>query len=153
MIDHIEDLLSHIRRVQGNAEQLAKELIEQGRNDFARLLLAKVHHHDASKWAGIEWEYMHRGPGVDGPMLQAAITQHQKTNDHHPEYWGGLENMPEIAIAEMICDWLARAQEFATDLRVYVRTVAVERYGFSRAEEQVGWIHGFIGLLLPEKFK
>lgn len=149
---HSDDLLAHVGRVQDNARQLADRLRADGRADFARLLLAKAHIHDASKWAGIEYEFMHRGPHVDKVMLGAAIAQHQKTNDHHPEFWGGLRNMPEICVAEMVCDWLARSQELATDLRVFVTTVAPERFAFDTAPTQVAWIESFIKILLPQKF-
>jgi len=152
MLTHAEDLLAHVERVRANAFTLARALVARGENAFARLLLAKAHVHDASKWAGIEYEVMHRGPDVDKEMLRAAIHQHQDTNDHHPEFWGGLNQMPRICVAEMVCDWLARAQELATDLKAYVTTVAVERFQFAIAPEQVRWIYEFIDLLLPQKF-
>jgi hypothetical protein len=44
-----------------------------------RLLIARVFVHDATKF--------------------------RETNQHHPEYWGGLHRMPDIAVAEMVCDW------------------------------------------------
>jgi hypothetical protein len=152
MIEHVEDLTTHIRRVQDNAMELAKALLKKGQHEFARVLLAKASIHDASKWHGIEWEYLHLGPDVDKDGLKAAITQHQKTNDHHPEYWGGVRNMPRICIAEMVCDWLARSQEFATDLRDWIRTQAVDRYNLDDAVQQTLWIHEFINMLLPAKF-
>lgn len=148
----IEDLLGHVERVRANGRALARELLAEGRSNFARLLLLRVHVHDASKFAGVEWEWMHRGPDTAGPELEAAIRQHQNTNDHHPEYWGGMANMPEICVAEMCCDWLARSQEFATDLKAYITTTAVERYGLDKAPMQRRWIQNFVGMLLPEKF-
>lgn len=149
---HVDDLDGHIRRVQENAMALAKHFLRNGRASFARVLLAKAHVHDASKWGGIEWEVLHRGPDVDKDMLYAAILQHSDTNDHHPEFWGGLKNMPEVAVAEMVCDWLARSQELATDLREFVSRVAAERFDFRAATQQVAWIDEFIKILLPQKF-
>jgi hypothetical protein len=149
---HVDDLDGHIRRVQENAMKLAKHYLGNGRREFARVLLAKANCHDQSKYAGIEWQYMHRGPIVDKAMLTAAIEQHQRTNDHHPEYWGGLKNMPEVCVVEMVCDWLARSQEFATDLREYVKTEACERFDFASATQQVKWIWDTIDILLPQKF-
>lgn len=151
---HLEDLIAHVERVRANALLLAKHWIKNGRSKDARVLLAKAHVHDASKWAGIEFEMMHRGPDANGQKLLDAIAQHQSTNDHHPEFWGGLSRMPEVCVAEMVCDWLARSQEFATDLRVYVRTQAAERYNFlyEGSKDRVRWIWEFIDILLPEKF-
>ncbi len=152
MEEHIDDLAGHIRRVQENARSLASVLIGDGRSEFARVLLAKASVHDASKWHGIEWQFLHQGPDVDPVGLRAAIEQHQKTNDHHPEYWGGFENMPEICIAEMVCDWLARSQEFATDMRDWVKRVAAEKHSFHKSPAQAAKVWAFIEMLLPVKF-
>ena len=149
---HIDDLDGHIRRVQENAMDLAKHFLRNGRQHDARVLLAKANAHDQSKWGGIEWDVLHRGPDVDKDMLSAAIKQHNHTNDHHPEFWGGLKNMPELCVAEMVCDWLARSQELATDFRQYVKTVAAERFDFRSAPNQAAWISEFTDILLPQKF-
>jgi hypothetical protein len=149
---HVDDLDGHIRRVQENAMVLAKHFMSNGRTPFAYRLLTKVSTHDLSKWNGIERMYLHRGPDVDRTMLDAAIKQHNSTNDHHPEAHGGLKHMPEVCVAEMVCDWLARSQEGATDLRQFVRTIAAERFDFPSAPQQVAWIEEFISILLPQKF-
>lgn len=150
--EHVDDLLAHIGRVQQNVKLLASRMADGGHQEFARVLLANASVHDASKWHGIEWEYMHAGPDVDKALLKKAIEQHQKTNMHHPEFWGGLAKMPAIYVAEMVCDWLARSQEFATDLREWVRKEAPARFGFEAAPEQAETIRHFIDLLLPKKF-
>lgn len=149
---HVDDLDAHIRRVQENAMVLAKHFMSNGRGHDARVLLAKAACHDQSKWGGIEWDYLHRGPDVDAAMLQAAIKQHNHTNDHHPEFWGGLKHMPELCVAEMVCDWLARSQELATDYREYVKTKAAQRFDFRSAQKQADWIEEFSKILLPQKF-
>lgn len=151
---HVDDLHAHIRRVQENARVLADKLADRGQTEFARVLLGYAHIHDASKWHGIEWEFMHLGPDVDKSLLKKAIEQHQKTNPHHPEYWGGLDKMPATSpyVAEMVCDWLARSQEFATDLRAWVDTQAPQRFDFERSPAQVEKINQYIALLLPRKF-
>ena len=150
--EHVDDLQGHISRVQHNAKMLALKLADQGQTEFARVLLANAHVHDASKWHGIEWEVLHQGPDVDKALLKKAIEQHQKTNPHHPEYWGGLAKMPVIYIAEMVCDWLARSQEMGSSLSDWVTKVAPEKFHFEQAKEQVEAIHWLIGLLLPQKF-
>lgn len=153
MEEHIDDLLTHVRRVQDNGVLLAKRLIKQGRHEFARALLANVAVHDASKWSGIEWDWLHLPPAeMETLKVRVAVRQHQSTNMHHPEYWGHLRNMPEIYVAEMVCDWLARAQEMGTDIREYVIKVCSERFDFAQAAEQKAWIWTFIELLLPPKF-
>ncbi len=63
--EHVEDLQSHIVRVQANCKTLALKMAANGHREFARVLLANASVHDASKWHGIEWEVMHMGPDVD----------------------------------------------------------------------------------------
>src|SRR5262245_23535192 len=125
---HIDDLVRHINLVRDACLLLGKRLMAEGRTDFGRLLIAHGFVHDASKFHGIEWDYLHAGQDVPADELELAIRQHTRTNPHHAEYWGGVENMPEISVAEMVCDWYARSQEFGTDLRVWIREVAVIRY-------------------------
>lgn len=152
ILEHVRDLIIHIRRVQDNAFELATLLIDNGEHEFARVLLSKVSVHDASKWHGIEWDCLHCGSNVEWEVLSKAIEQHQKINDHHPEYWGGFQNMPEICIAEMVCDWLARSQEFATDLREWIKKTAAVKYEFKKHRAQAKKVKRFVDLLLPVKF-
>jgi hypothetical protein len=67
-----------------------------------------------------------RALGVE--RMDSAESQHVRTNTHYREYWGGVANMPEIAVAEMVCDWYARSQEFGTGLREWITTQAIERF-------------------------
>jgi hypothetical protein len=85
--------------------------------------------------------------------LELAIRQHVRTNAHHPEYWGGVENMPEIAVAEMVCDWYARGQEFGTGLRDWITDQAIGRFQIDPHGEQHRWITGFVDLLLENQFR
>jgi hypothetical protein len=151
--DHLDNLIRHIDLVRENCILLGKRLIGQGRKDFGRLLIANGFVHDQSKFFGIEWQYLHVGPDVDKDHLQDAIKQHTACNTHHPEYWGGMENMPEIACAEFLCDCYARAQEFGTSLREWLVEEAVEKYHIDLEGDQWKWIQNFTNLLLQDSFK
>lgn len=151
--EHLKNLLRHIELVREAGVLLGERLMAKGRVDFGRLLIAKCHIHDASKFYGIEWDYLHIGPDVESQNLQRAVTQHVETNDHHPEYWGGISEMPEIAVAEMVCDWYARSQEFGTGLLNWVLTEAVQRYKIDDDSDQNKWIMRFIDLLFERSFK
>jgi hypothetical protein len=151
--EHLDNLVRHIELVRGACLLLGKRLIAGGRQTFGRLLVARGFVHDESKFFGIEWDYLHAGKDVPEDRQLLAIEHHRRTNAHHPEYWGGLENMPEIAVAEMICDWYARSQEFGTDLRVWIRTEAVPRYAIDTKGERWGWIERFVDLLLSKPFR
>ncbi len=38
-----------------------------------------------------------------------------RTNRHHPEYHADPNDMPEVDLIEMICDWTAMSLEFGQD--------------------------------------
>ncbi len=61
--------------------------------------------------------------------------------------------MPEVAVAEMVADWLARAQEFGTCLRDWIAENAVQKYGLTEDDEQYKWINIFVDMLLVDYFK
>jgi hypothetical protein len=150
--EHLDNLLRHLELVRDATLLLGKRLSAQKKVDFGRLLIARGHVHDASKFHGIEWDYLHAGPDVPPAELKLAIEQHRRTNDHHPEFWGGIDAMPEICVAEMVCDWYARAQEFGTGLRDWIDEEAVVHYHIDRAGLRYGWIQTFVDLLLRPSF-
>jgi hypothetical protein len=151
--EHLDNLVRHIELVREACLILGKRLIRQGRREFGRILIARGFEHDVSKFYGIEWDYLHAGAEVPKEELELAIRQHVRTNVHHPEYWGGVENMPEIAVAEMVCDWYARGQEFGTGLRAWITEQAIGRYQIDSQGEQYRWIKGFVDLLLENQFR
>jgi hypothetical protein len=151
--EHLENLIRHLELVRCACLLLGRRLMAQGRKDFGRLLIARGFAHDASKFHGIEWDYLHAGPDVPAEALRLAIAQHRRTNPHHPEFWGGLASMPEVFVAEMVCDWYARSQEFGTDLREWIEEEAVKNYQIDRESDQYQWIRQFVDLLLRDSFK
>jgi hypothetical protein len=44
--------------------------------------------------------------------VRAAVHHHVTTNRHHPEFHANPNDMTEIDLIEMVCDWTAMAQEF-----------------------------------------
>jgi hypothetical protein len=149
---HLDNLIRHIGLVRDACIRLGKRLIDQGRPHFGRLLVARGFVHDASKFYGIEWEYLTTGKDVPEQVRDLAIEHHRQTNAHHPEYWGGFENMPEICVAEMACDLYARSQEFGTDLRQWIRETAIPRYRIDPSSEPFRWLEGFVEMLLAKPF-
>lgn len=148
--EHLDNLIRHIDAVRENCMRLGEKLISEGRRDFGRLLIAKGFVHDASKFYGIEWDYLHAGNDVSKTLLKKAVAQHVATNEHHPEYWGGIAEMPEIFIAEMVCDWYARSQEFGTDLRAWISKDAKKKFKIQKEEMEI--IMGFVDKLIVNNF-
>lgn len=116
--------LQHIARVARNLALLA-EVTDYGDELFER---AKVH--DASKFGPEEriayvWlTEFHRcrksGQPFEYPcgiedQVRRAIDHHVTSNRHHPEFHADPNDMTEVDLIEMVCDWAAMAQEFGQD--------------------------------------
>jgi hypothetical protein len=156
-LEKIRGIARHIRNVEDNCLLLGEKLIDQGEIDLGHRLIANGFVHDASKFHGIEFEYM--APGQPSQEEQAklklrmAVGHHNKTNAHHPEYWGGIENMPDLYIAEMVCDWKARSEEFGTSLRDWIDNDATKRFGFEKDGKIYKQIIRFVDLICAKPFE
>lgn len=151
--DKLQDALRHLKNVHAACELMALRLIdrnEPGDREMAMILVVNGFTHDLSKLYGLEWDWIHQD--VDREKLALAVQQHQATNEHHPEFWGGASLMPPVRIAEMVCDWFARSQEMGTDLREWTKT-AMEKYGINPRSKLGLQIKKFVNLLLNPQFK
>lgn len=149
-------IIRHVHNVDEAAcllvEQLISTATEREDMEFARRLYQRVRKHDLSKFEGIEWEFLHRGEENE-KLLKIAINQHQQSNDHHPQYFvGGISQMSDLQLAEMVCDWYARSKEMGTGLREYIKEKATARFGFSTRTKIYQKIKKFVDLLLDEQF-
>ena len=114
----------HIERVRRCLTFLAKV------TNYSEELLERAKIHDASKFGTEEripyiWlsEY-HRcrrnGESFEYPegmaeKVQRAIHHHVTSNRHHPEFHADPNQMSDVDLIEMVCDWTAMAQEFGQD--------------------------------------
>ena len=146
----VDKLDRHISHVKDSCYLLGKKFIEKGEIEFGVKLIALGQIHDFSKWSGIEWDYLVVGEFNEEARL--AAQHHSRTNKHHPEYWGTIDLMPKIYVAEMCCDWLARANEFGTDVWEYVKEKAIKRYNISPQGKIYKWIKEFFDMLLEKPF-
>jgi len=112
----------HIARVQRCLAILAE------RTRHGEALNERGRQHDASKHSEEErvpyiWltEY-HRCrfsgesfcyPAGMQERVSVAIEHHMRCNRHHPEYHADVNDMTDVDLIEMVCDWTAMAQEFA----------------------------------------
>jgi hypothetical protein len=149
--EKIEAIVNHHDNVESNAMLLGQRLMKAGEVDLGRNLIANGLIHDYSKFHGIEFDHMWRNnPDTDSMAL--AVKQHNRTNLHHPEYWGGIKNMPRLYIAEMVCDWKARSNEFGTSLLEWINGAAAKRYGFCQQDKVYEDIMYFFSLLCDQPF-
>lgn len=147
--EKLTSILRHIKRVEDNCNHLAKAL--QKENFHLALKLIKLGRiHDASKLDVFEFRYLHKGE----KNFEEALKNHHERNPHHPEYWngGGIHAMPDEYIAEMVCDCVARGQEFGTDTRVWFRDSATKKYFFTMEDECGKLIQKYLDLLLSKPF-
>ena len=113
--------IAHIGRVQTCLAVMA-EITEYGAE-----LLVRGQHHDASKFGPEEripyiWltefhrcrrngEFFHYPDGV-AEQIEEAVRHHMSVNRHHPEFHLQPDDMSDVDLIEMVCDWTAMAQEF-----------------------------------------
>jgi Family of unknown function (DUF5662) len=101
-----------------------------GAGDYGDELIERAKAHDASKFGDAEripyvWltEFHRRkrnGEAFEYPegiadRVQQAIRHHLTTNRHHPEFHADPNDMTDVDLIEMVCDWTAMAQEFGQD--------------------------------------
>jgi hypothetical protein len=149
----LEAVLRHIENVRDNCLLLGQRLIEQGNEEFGRTLIANGLIHDNSKLHGIEWLYLHEDVKETNEIVfKLAFQHHITTNAHHPEFWQSIDHMPEIYLAEMVCDCKSRSEEFGTDVHDWFVKKACKKYGISPQGKTYKHIKEFLDLLIDRRF-
>ena len=150
-IEKIDKIVEHKQGIITATSKLGHALIKAGEVRLGRELIANGYIHDDSKFHGIEFLHLYNGnPNKDAFML--AMIQHQSVNMHHPEYWGAIQEMHRLYVAEMVCDWKTRSSEFATDLQGYITNVAMDRFKFTARDKVHEEIAYFKSLLCDTPF-
>lgn len=156
-MEKIRAVARHIRNVEDNCFLLGEKLILGGEIDLGKQLIANGYIHDASKFHGIEFEYLSSGQPVEENAklkMKMAIHQHNSVNKHHPEAWsGGIKDMPDVYLAEFCCDIKARSEEFGTSLREWIDSEATKRFGFSKEDKVYKDIQKYVDLLCGVPFE
>lgn len=151
-VRHLHNVLRHINRVREDTYLLGTRLIEGGETQLGIDLIGLGLIHDASKIHN-QLEFRHlRDDQTGTPEFKAALLSHVSTNLHHPEAWNGIEEMPRVYVAEMVCDWKARSSEFGSDVMEWVKKRATGRFGFSTSGKVYKEIKEFFGILLDKPF-
>jgi len=152
--EHLNSVLRHIERVRASCELLAGRIMaaSEDEDEFALSLVRNSMNHDISKLSGIEWKYL-RVALAGTKEFGEALEHHQSTNEHHPEHWGDINEMPRIFVAEMVTDWHARSQEMGTDLRFFIKNTASKKYDMSLNGKTYKTVKHFVDLLLDPVFK
>jgi hypothetical protein len=158
-IKKIAELTRHIRNVEDNCLLLGTKLIENGEIVVGKQLIANGFVHDTSKFYGVEFENLTSSTSNNSVeenaklKIRMALQHHVLTNSHHPEYWNGIKNMPRVALAEMVCDFKARSEEFGTNLREWIDEKTTKKFEFTKNDEVYKTIMNFVDLLCPKPFE
>jgi hypothetical protein len=114
----------HIERVRRCLTLLAAV------TDYGEELLERARAHDASKfgpeeripyvWLTEYYRCRRKGEPFEYPegiaeRVKRAIRHHVTSNRHHPEFHADPDDMTDVDLIEMVCDWTAMAQEFGQD--------------------------------------
>ena|GEM_PF-3332656 len=159
-MEKIRNLTRHIRNVEDNCLLLGTALIECGEIDLGRQLIANGYVHDASKFYGIEFDYLAKLSNANMKeetaklKMKMAVQHHQKTNPHHVEYWSnGIKDMPLVYIAEMVCDIKARSEEFGTSFKEWIDVEGLKRWGIIKNDNEYEKIMKYANILCGEPFQ
>jgi hypothetical protein len=153
----VRAIARHIKNVEDNGLVLGTKLIERGDVELGKGVIANCMVHDASKFHGIEFEYLSlNNPIEEGGKLKLklAVHHHNTTNPHHPEYWSnGIKEMPDVYLAEFCCDIKARSEEFGSSLRDWIDEGATKKWNFTKNDEVYKKIMGYVDLLCEKPFE
>lgn len=134
--DSTQDTLQHIKEVQNEIQEFAKELYHRGLN------------HDKSKLKSPEKELFDKYTpllrssaygsaeyykNLEG--LQPALKHHYSVNSHHPQYYGesGIDGMNLLDLVEMWCDWKAATKR--TNSGSIAESLEINRHRFKMSDQ------------------
>ena len=150
VLERLELVLRHQKRVEQDCELLGKKLIQRGEITLGLSLIKEGRRHDLSKLEGIEFEGLTQTSNKE--LLKLAIEQHRSTNKHHVTYWGDIQSMPPLYLAELVCDLHCRSTEFGTDLREYLKEDFFPKHGITNGCKVGKLIREYVELLLDKPF-
>lgn len=140
-LSHLEDTIIHKQLLLNSCWVMAQYLMSIGKSKLALNLLRRAANHDNSKFYKKEItnfskldtsrDDLKHTDNVMSNRVKELVKLHWKFNRHHPEHFASADEMKEIDIIEMVCDWHARSIQFKTNLMDFVTTQQKERFHFS----------------------
>lgn len=136
----IKDTMEHKKMVLDSAYILCEYLFSVNKNELGIELIKRAVEHDNSKFTTQELQELSTIKNdfknfKDPSMLlsdeeKEKIKQHWKNNRHHPEHFSNIENMTDVDMLEMICDWHARSKQYNTNLLDFIAIRQKNRFHF-----------------------
>jgi hypothetical protein len=149
--DKLSSILRHIKRVEENCNLVATKLIEVN-PAFSMAIAKRGRVHDASKLDPLEFQHL----WSNDSKFEIALKNHHAGNTHHPEHFqNGIYGMSDLDLCEMVCDCVARSQEFGTDIRAWFfdEDKAPKRFGYKDDKNIYTKIESYLDLIINKPFK
>ena len=157
MTHELQDIIIHRECVLRSGTILAEELKKQGKGGYSTALLLRCFEHDMSKLQNLS-EFLSLASIVHhldemsdvGHQLsdyeKMAISEHQKNNKHHPEYYENPNDMSRLDIMEQVADCHARGKQFKSDsVSEFFKKNVGTRWAFD--EQHQMWIRQYSEIL------
>ena len=142
IFEQIDETFIHKKIVMDSCLKMAHFLHTANQDDLAIELLRRALIHDNSKLNEKELLAFSRLENKKSSLkdpnsvfdeeTKQIIEIHWKSNRHHPEFFSNVNNMNEIDLIEMCCDWHARSIQYNTDLLEFARTRQENRFHFNQ---------------------
>ena len=139
-----EDTIKHKKFVLEYCHIMAIQLMKNARVELATQLLKRGCEHDNSKFDREEFirmsqilksrKFFTNASTTLSDKEKEAIKHHWSHNRHHPEYFENSDEMTELDILEMVCDWFARSLQYGTDFIPFVLERQENRFHFSEKQ-------------------
>jgi hypothetical protein len=145
----LNDFMEHKKYILSSGTIIYNYLLENRMDELAFQFIQRLAVHDNSKLEYEEFKclcsiplekksFTNANDKVDD-NLKKSIELHWKHNRHHPEYFDNVEDMTELDMMEMCCDWHARSCQYGTDFLEFVKTRQENRFHFPDKMFQTIW--------------
>lgn len=149
-IDRVRRCLSVLAAVTEYADELNERAKVHDASKFSpeeRIPYIWLTEFHRCRRSGEPFEY----PGGMEDQVRAAIDHHMSTNRHHPDFHADPNDMSDVDLIEMVCDWTAMSQEFDQDggsARGWADKTVGSRVKFN--QEKSRFIYAMVDLLDSE---
>lgn len=137
---HLKELVTHKKILIDSCYKLATYFLQNGNEELALNIMRRAFVHDISKISADEFHSLNAFGSYSKYSINKDISfseeekiflnKHWAANKHHPEHWTNINDMEEIDLIEMVCDWHARSVEFENDLLEYIEHRQKTRFAF-----------------------
>lgn len=113
-IERVRRCLTLLAQVTGYDKELSERAKVHDASKFGpdeRIPYVWLTEYHRCRRAGEPFQY----PEGMAEQVKRAIHHHVTTNRHHPDFHADPNDMSDVDLIEMVCDWAAMAQEFGQD--------------------------------------